>query len=327
MRRQQEELQAMSPQDAIAGRPAGVACIDGAFVPIEEAKISVLDFGFTRSDVTYDVVHVWQGAFFRLEHHLDRFLHSVAALRMTLPVDREGLRRVLHECVARSGERDAYVAMFCTRGRPPAGSRDLRACRNRFVAYALPFVWIFDEARQLQGLSAIFPEMRRIPPESVDPTVKNYHWLDLDRGLIEAYDKGADTAILLGVDGNVTEGPGFNVFAVFGDRVATPDRGVLEGITRGAVMDICRGNGIAVEARPIPAEEFLEADEVFATSTAGGVMPIVRVQGRILGNGAPGPVTMRLRELYWARHRDPAECTPVEYGLATHAEKEAATAT
>jgi branched-chain amino acid aminotransferase len=297
---------------------SGAAWMDGDFVPIDQATISVLDFGFTRSDVTYDVVHVWDGSFFRLEHHLDRFLRSVAALRMALPFDRDGLRNVLMGCVQRTGLRDAYVAMFCTRGRPPAGVRDLRQCRNRFVAYALPFIWLADRERQMKGINAIVPQsVRRIPPEAVDPTVKNYHWLDLDRGLLEAYEKGADTAILLGTDGTVTEGPGFNVFVVFGDRIATPDRGVLEGITRGTIIDICRKEGRAVEVRPIPEAEFRDADEIFVTSTAGGVIPIVRLDERYLGNGAPGATTMRLRELYWAWHHDPAQCTPVEYAAAT----------
>lgn len=293
---------------------AGVAYVDGAYVPADQAKISVFDFGFTRSDVTYDVVHVWNGAFFRLDHHLDRFLASVATLRMTLPVDRDGLRDILAGCVARSGLRDSYVAMLCTRGRAPRGSRDLRQCQNQLIAYAVPFIWLSDPAAQARGMSAVISSIPRIPPESVDPTVKNYHWLDLDRSLLEAYERGADTTILLGIDGNVTEGPGFNVFAVTGDTVVTPDRGVLEGISRQTVIDICRDQGLTLEVRPISRAEFLDADEIFATSTAGGVMPVTRIEDRILGNGAPGPVSAKLRTLYWARHDDPRERTPVDYG-------------
>ena len=300
------------------GLPAygGVAWMDGAYVPADQARISVFDFGFTRSDVTYDVVHVWNGAFFRLDHHLDRFLASVATLRMTLPVDRAGLHDILAGCVARSGLRDAYVAMVCTRGRPPPGSRDLRQCRNQLIAYALPFIWLSDPAAQGRGMSAILGAFPRIPPESVDPRVKNYHWLDLDRSLLEAYDRGADTAILLDADGNVTEGPGFNVFAVIGDTVVTPDRGVLEGISRQTVIDICREQGMKLEVRSLGRAEFLDADEIFATSTAGGVMPVVRIENRILGNGAPGPVSQKLRTLYWGRHDDPRERTEVDYGEA-----------
>lgn len=293
---------------------AGIAWQRGAFIPAGEASVSPFDLGFTRSDVTYDVVHVWDGAFFRLEHHLDRFLASVAALRMTLPVDRDGLREILMGCVARSGLRDAYVGMVCTRGRPPMGSRDIRLCENQLLAYALPFVWIADPAAQARGTHAVISSIPRIPPESVDPTVKNYHWLDMERSLFEAYDRGADTVILLGTDGNVTEGPGFNVFAVVNGTVVTPDRGVLEGITRQTVIDICRERGMPLEIRSISREEFLDADEVFLSSTAGGVMPVTRLEERILGNGAPGAVTTALRQAYWARHRHSGDCTPVIYG-------------
>lgn len=291
----------------------GVGFADGDYMPVEQLSVSVLDYGFTRSDVTYDVVHVWEGRFFRLEHHLDRFTKSMAALRMTVPYDRDAMRAILMECVRRTGLREAYVAMVCTRGRPPPGVRDLRQCRNRFIAYALPFIWIASPEKQRSGLSAVIASRPRIPPQSVDPTVKNYHWLDMDRALLDAYDAGADTVILPSLEGTVTEGPGFNAFAVIGDKVLTPDSGVLEGVTRRTVIDLCRRHGIAIEVRPVPLAEFRDADEIFLASTAGGVMPVTRLDGRILGNGAPGAVTSRIRDLYWAWHRDAAETTPIDY--------------
>ncbi|MGE0719384.1 MAG: aminotransferase class IV [Alphaproteobacteria bacterium] len=304
----------MSALPVMAPGSGGVAYVEGAYVPLEQATVSVLDYGFTRSDVTYDVVHVWDGAFFRLGHHLDRFTRSLSELRMNIGMDREGLARVLADCVRRAGLREAYVAMLCTRGRPPAGSRDLRLAHNRFVAYAMPFLWIGGQKGQADGMTATIGSFRRIPPEAVDPTVKNYHWLDMERGQFEAYDRGVDTAILLGMDGNVTEGPGFNVFAVFGDRIATPDRGVLEGITRQTVIDLCRDNGLKLDVAPIPGDRFREADEIFLTSTAGGIVPVVRLDDRILWNGVPGPTTLAVRDLYWRRHADPAERTPIDYG-------------
>jgi branched-chain amino acid aminotransferase len=294
--------------------PTGVAFADGTYMPVEQLTVSALDYGFTRSDVTYDVVHVWDGRFFRLEHHLDRFTTSMAKLRMDPGHDRDALRAILMECVRRTGLREAYVAMVCTRGRPPPGVRDLRRCRNRFMAYAIPFVWIANQEKQRSGLSAVIASRPRIPTASVDPTVKNYHWLDMECSLFEAYDAGVDTVILPSLEGTITEGPGFNVFAVRDGVVLTPDSGVLEGITRGAVIALCRREGMPVEVRPVTVAEFRDADEIFAASTAGGVMPITRMDGRILGNGAPGAVTSRIRDLYWAWHRDPGETTPVDYG-------------
>jgi len=293
--------------------PTGVGFADGEYKPVEQLTVSVLDYGFTRSDVTYDVVHVWDGRFFRLEHHLDRFQASMAALRMTIPYDRDAIRAILMECVRRTGLRQSYVAMLCTRGWPPAGVRDLRQCANRFAAYALPFIWIASPEKQQSGLSAVIASRPRIAPESVDPTIKNYHWLDMERSLFEAYDVGADTVILPSLDGVVTEGPGFNVFAVRDGTVITPDSGVLEGITRQTVIDICRRNGIAVEVRRMPLAELRDADEIFLTSTAGGVMPVTQLDGRIYGNGAPGATTTRIRDLYWTWHREEAETTAVVY--------------
>ena len=123
--------QAAQPDEAF---PSGTAYIDGRFCPLSEARISILDWGFLRSDATYDVVHVWRRRFFRLETHLDRFLSSVEKLRLRLPFGREGLREILIECARRSGLDDTYVEMICTRGRSPTFSRDPRDAVNRFMA-------------------------------------------------------------------------------------------------------------------------------------------------------------------------------------------------
>lgn len=292
----------------------GVAFVDGRFVPVAEARIPILDWGFLRSDATYDVVHVWRGRFFRLDDHLARFERSVARLRMRIPHDRAAVRAVLHECVRRAGLRDAYVEMLCTRGVPPAGSRDPRRCENRFSAFAVPFVWIADPAKQEAGLDLAISGTERIAPEAVDPTVKNYHWLDLTTGLLEALQGGAETVVLVDREGHVVEGPGFNIFAVRGGQVVTPARGMLEGITRRTVLELAQALGVPAAARDLPAAEVRSAEEVFLTSTAGGVMPVTRVDGVPVGDGRPGALTRRLRDAYWAAHEDPRYATPVEYG-------------
>ena len=119
--------------------PAGVAYMDGQYLPMSEAKISVLDWGFLHSDATYDTVHVWNGRFFRLDLHLERFLAGVEKLRMRLPFGREQITEVLLNCAALSGHRNAYVEMICTRGSSPTFSRDPREAENRFIAFAVPF--------------------------------------------------------------------------------------------------------------------------------------------------------------------------------------------
>jgi branched-chain amino acid aminotransferase len=291
----------------------GAAFVDGRFVPVAEARVPILDWGFLRSDATYDVAHVWRGRFFRLEDHLDRFERGMARLRMRPPYDRAAIREILIECVRLSGLRDAYAEVICTRGVPPPGSRDPRDCENNLYAFAVPFVWIAGPEKQEKGLHAAISRVQRIRPESVDPTVKNYHWLDLEVGLFDAYDRGAETTILVDEEDNVVEGPGFNVFVVADGRISTPNRGVLEGITRKTAIELSAELGVPLEVRPVPAGELRRAGEVFVTSTAGGLMPVTTVDGEPVGDGAPGPLTRRLRQAYWELHRDPRFATPVRY--------------
>ncbi|HZV93859.1 MAG TPA: aminotransferase class IV [Caldimonas sp.] len=291
----------------------GSVFIDGDWRPLSEAKVSMFDWGFTRSDVGYDVATTWQGAFFRLDDHLDRFFASLDKLRMTIPYDRAGVRRILHGCVRAGGIRDGYVAMLCTRGVPPRGARDPRLAENRFYAYALPYVWIADPEKQARGIDLHVSDRVRISPDSVDPKVKNYHWLDLVMSLFDAYDRGADTSCVVDAAGNVTEGPGFNVFMVKDGVVRTADRGVLEGISRKTAIELCGTLGIALRVEPVPAADLAAADEVFITSSGGGVLPIAKVDGQPVGRGFPGPVTKRLQDAYWALHDDPRHRDPVEY--------------
>jgi len=297
----------------------GCAYVNGQFVAPEDAKISIFDWGFLHSDATYDVAHVWQGRFFRLDDHLDRFFASCRALRLDPGRDREGVREVMHECTRRAGLRDAYVEILCTRGRPAPGSRDPRTCTNRFMAFAIPFVWIADPARQRRGIDLVVGAPQRIPAASVDPRVKNYHWLDFVMGLFEAYERGGETVVLLDADGCVTEGPGFNVFGVFpgadGPRIVTADRGVLEGVSRRTVIDLARAAGWQVDARPWTAAELRVADEIFLTSSGGGVIPVSRLDGVPIGgreDGRFGPVSAQLQGAYWDLHQDARYSEPVK---------------
>src|SRR5664280_2313662 len=190
----------------------GSVFIDGDWKPLSEGKVSLFDWGFTRSDVTYDVASVWHGAFFRLDDHLDRFFSSLDKLRMKIP-----------------------------------------------------------------------------------------------------YSRGADTSCVVDAQGNVAEGPGFNVFMVKGGVVRTPDRGVLEGISRRTVIELCGTLGIALRIEPVPATDLASADEVFISSTGGGVLPIAKIDGRPIAEVFPGPITKRLQDAYWALHDDPRFRDPVEY--------------
>jgi branched-chain amino acid aminotransferase len=279
----------------------GAAWMRGEILPIAEAKIGVTDWGLTHSDIAYDVVPVVDGAFFRLDDYLDRFAASIAAGRYRIDQGRAEIATALQAMVAASGLRNAYCAMVVARGVPRVhGSRDPRDCVNHFYAWVVPYVHVIKPDVVDSGASVwIAKQVRRIPRDSVNPLAKNYHWGDFTAGLFEAKDAGFETVVLCDHAGHVTEGPGFNAFALKGDVLVTPDLGVLAGVTRRTAMEMAQEIGLTVEERALPLEEFLEADEVFLSSSGGGVLPICQVDDRIFGNGRPGPVASRLNQLYW----------------------------
>ncbi len=251
---------------------AGVGYIDGEYHPTSDVKIPISDLGFMMSDVIHDAAHVWKGSFFRLDDHLDRFERSVAGLHMTLQHSRAEIVDIVMECVRLSGLRDSLVYLIATRGVPPAGRRDLRTCTNRFIAIAYPFRWHLPLEQMETGAHVVISSVLRIPPESVDPTIKNFNRLDFSRALFEAYNQGSEYPLLLDHEGNIK--------AEFG--IIKPD-------------------------------DLRAADEAFLTSSAGGIMPITKVDDKVIGNGSPGPLTLRLKDLYWALHDEPKYSSPVAY--------------
>ncbi|MFZ1499559.1 MAG: aminotransferase class IV [Giesbergeria sp.] len=298
----------------LADYSQGAAFVRGQYLPIAEASIPITDWGFLRSDATYDVVTVWEGAFFRLDAHLERFARSCQSFRLDPRLSPAQITAVLERCVRLSGLRSAYVEMIATRGQPPWGSRDPRQAVNQFYAFAVPYVWIANDAQRERGLNLVVSEVQRIPASSVDPRAKNYHWNDLTMGLLGALDAGGDTVVLTDGAGNAVEGPGFNLFCVNAQGVlVTPAQGVLEGVTRRTVIEIAQAAGLPIEQRALPVPELRGAREAFVTSSGGGVLPVTRIDGRPVGDGLVGPVTQKLLSTYWDWHRDPRYSLAVDY--------------
>ena len=292
--------------------PKGHAWIDGNFVALAEAKISILDWGFLRSDATYDVVHVWQERFFLLDKHIDRFFESTKKLRMPCQMSRDELKKILAGCVEKAKLENAYVEMIQTRGISPNFVRDPRQATPRFIAFAVPFGWILKQEDFEKGLDVLLTDIKRIPPSSVDPTIKNYHWMDLVTGMLNAYEKGNDTAVLVDENNNISEGPGFNIFCVNESGIFTPDYGVLEGITRQTVFDLAKELNLFIFKKSISLKELQSANELFATSTAGGIMPITKISGKKVGDGSVGNITRKLYKIYWEKHTDPHWSTSID---------------
>jgi branched-chain amino acid aminotransferase len=224
---------------------------------------------------------------------------------MPCKVSRINLKKILAGCVERSGLDNAYVEMIQTRGMSPNFERDPRKSEPRFIAFAVPFGWILKPEEFEKGLDVLVSNRRRISSNSIDARIKNYHWLDLVSGMFEAFDDGHDTVILTNEENNISEGPGFNIFCVDERGLSSPDKGVLEGITRQTVLDLAKELNLPFQLRPISLEKLKNANEVFATSTAGGIMPITKINGILIGQGSPGEITRKLHKTYWDKHSDP----------------------
>jgi branched-chain amino acid aminotransferase len=288
-----------------------VVYMNGEFVPKDQAKISVFDLGFTRSDCVYDTTSAWNGYVFKLDQHLERFYRSAYAIKLKVPLARDELKGVVLETTRRCGLRDAYIQLICTRGQGPPSQRDFRLYDPTLIVYARPYIWIARPDVQKRGIRAMIANTRRTPVQCLDPKIKNFNWLGLVLAYLEALEGGYENAIMLDINGAVTEGPGFNVFAVIGGTLYTPAEGVLMGITRQTVFEIAEQEGVRCAEGVMTPYDLYTAEEVFFSSTAGGVMPVVGIDGRPIGEGKPGPVTLRIKEAYWKWREEGVYGTPI----------------
>jgi branched-chain amino acid aminotransferase len=285
----------------------GVAWIEGEYMPAGEAKISIFDTGFGHSDLTYTVAHVWHGNIFRLGDHLDRLLDGASKLRLDVGMSCDELADITRKCVSMSQLRESFVNLTVTRGYGKRkGEKDLSKLTHQVYVYAIPYLWAFPPAEQIFGTTAIVPRhVRRAGRNTVDPTIKNYQWGDLTAASFEAKDRGARTAILLDSDSCVAEGPGFNVVVVKDGKLASPSRNALPGITRKTVFELADAMGVEATLRYVTSHELYEADELMAVTTAGGVTPINTLDEEKIGRGEPGPVTVAIRDRFWALMDEP----------------------
>jgi branched-chain amino acid aminotransferase len=285
--------------------PESIAFFEGRYMPTREAKISIVDPAVTKSDIVFDVVSATGRVFFRLDDHVERFATSCRKVRIELPVSRDQIKEISAECVHRSGFDDACVFMCGTRGPYRGGIilGDPRDCDNGFYAFAVPYYYVVPRERVETGAHIWIAETRRAPNVSIDQRIKNFNRMDLTRATFEALDHGADAAVLLSMEGYVAEGPGFNIWIVRDKGLLTPGDNLLEGITRRTVFELAEDMGIEAKTANLKSQELIEASEAFLSTTAGGIVPVTRVNDRPLGNGAPGLLTKSIRDRYWDRRR------------------------
>lgn len=282
----------------------GVVFIDGEYVKPEEARMSIFDTGFVWGDSVYDVTSAWNRYIFMLDEHLERFQQSIEGFRLKNPYSHDEMRRILAECVERADNDNAYIKVQLTRGVMPPNTRDPRMGECQFVAYATPYVWIWGKEKCKNGVNLYVSGVERVSSNAIDQRFKNYNRADLVQARFEAYDHGCDDSLLCGPDGNLTEGPGYNMLMVKNGKVVTPESNVLEGVTRRSVRELCQLEKIPYEERKISPDELKDAGEIFCSTTAGGVMPVTQLDSKPIGNGHKGIVTSRLQDLYWSKRAE-----------------------
>jgi len=299
----------------------GSAFIHGQYCPIDHAAIPIIDCGFMHADAAYDVVSASKGYIFRLDDHLERFEKSCEVFRLRNPHSRDETAEILIELVRLAGTREAYIWWCVTRGAMPDGDQrgNPGAYQNMFYAFVIPYLFIAGDEARNRGLDlAISKEHIRIPTRAVDPTAKNFHWMDMKLALFEAHDQGRDSAVLCDEDGYLAESPGANIFLIKEGVLYTPDGGCLEGITRKTTLEMAEELDMPSRVEKVHADQLVAADEAFITSTAGGIMPVNSVDGQLLGDmQGPGEQTIRLHNLYWEKRWDGWLGTAVDYNNLT----------
>jgi branched-chain amino acid aminotransferase len=273
-----------------------VIYVNGEFVPESQARISVLDHAVLYGDGVFETVVAWNGRIFKLEQHIERFYRSIAAVAMQLPFSREELQATVLEAVRRNGFAEAYVKWIATRGSNGTPLMDPTGC----VANLIVLVQRYIDRGGGGGLRVKTTAVRRPPGHVLDAHIKSLNYLNLVMAKIEAKAAGADQALMLDVHGHICESPGFNVFIVKDNTLHTPVNDILVGVTRDTVLELAPDLGFAVREGLYELYHAYSADEIFLTSTAGGLLPVVELDGRRIGNGTPGPVFDALLQGYRA---------------------------
>jgi branched-chain amino acid aminotransferase len=295
----------------VAGERTNWVHVNGSLVPSDEASVSVFDHGLLYGDGVYDTLFAKYGFIFKLQQHVERLRRSMRAIALDVGLDDAAISDAIVQTVRHNGLDDAYIKVVATRGTSAEPLLDPRGCVPTFIVFARPYLSLSSSDQQEKGLRAKIVSIRRIGMEALDPRIKSLNYLNLILGKIEALNAGCDEALFLDEAGLVCEAPGYNVFVVTRGSVATPDASILEGITRETVLELCAELDIPTEVRGAAPYHLYTADEVFLTSTAGGLVPVAMVDGRTVGDGSPGPVFRRLFAAYDELLRSGRQGTPL----------------
>ena len=273
--------------------------INGKYFSREDATISVFDHGLLYGDGVFEGLRIYGGKVFRLQEHLVRLWESANSIALELPLSIEQLTADVNETVRLNGLDDGYIRLVVTRGAGPLGL-DPHKCKDPQVIIIVDRITLYPESFYTDGLELVTAATIRNHPAALNPRIKSLNYLNNIMAKIEGLKAGCMETLMLNHNGEVAECTGDNIFVVHRGQLQTPpiDAAILEGITRNAVLELATEAGIETVEKSMTRHDIYIADECFLTGSAAEVIPVVKLDDRIIGNGKPGPITQQLNEAF-----------------------------
>ena len=276
-----------------------VVYVDGKYWPSSEAKITVFDHGLLYGDGVFEGIRVYNGRVFKLERHVERLYHSARAIDLQIPHTPEEITAILLETCRRNHVVDGYIRPIITRGPGDLGLDPRKCKRGPSIIVIAQEIALYPKEKYEQGLKVVTSSYRRVPPQSLSPSIKSLNYLNNIMARIEANQYGADEALMLDIHGYVSEATADNFFIVQNHTLMTPITSTnLPGVTRETVIELAENLGIRTIERPFSLYDVWASNECFITGTAAEIGPVVEVDGRIIGDGKPGKVTRQLMKAF-----------------------------
>ena len=280
---------------------ARIVFMNDRLVPENEARVSVFDHGLLYGDGVFEGMRSYSGRVFRLDAHIDRLWESAQAICLKIPLTKEAVAQAVNDTLAANGLADGYVRLLVTRGAGTLGL-DPNRTKNPQVIVIADTISLYPREHYEKGLRIVTAATQRTQAAALSPRIKSLNYLNNIMAKLEGLQAGCVEALMLNHKGEVAECTGDNIFVVRKGLLLTPppDAGILEGITRGAVMELARSAGIDCREATLTRHDLYTAEECFLTGTAAEVIPVVEIDGRSIGTGRPGPVTAKLLAAFHA---------------------------
>lgn len=284
------------------GIPKGdkpIVYVNGQMVPKKEAMVSVYDHGLLYGDGVFEGIRIYKGRIFKCGQHMERLWRCAEMIRMTIPISRDDMVQVMRDCIEANNLTEGYIRLVVSRGYGTLGL-DPRKCPVAGVICIADQIALYPPEAYERGMKIIVAKRPRTPIACLDPRLKSLNYLNNILAKVEAIDEGCDEAIMLNLDGYVGECTGDNIFIVRDGKVYTPptEAGLLEGITRRFVIDLCKELEIPCTFKNMKPEEVQSADEVFLTGSAAEIIAVTQIGDIKIGSGVEGHVTKRLRTAF-----------------------------